>query len=136
MQRLHYSWTSWHRRKDVREILYYLLDHLILIFIIYSLTTNLGSFSGYGLSSIYQVVGGPVSLDLYYSYVVDAYTAIRRIGTDDTFKWMAAIQNGGSGKKMVIDSTEQNLYIWFVDSPLNVVKFQTSDGVIVDAHTL
>ena len=136
MQRLHYSWTSWHRRKDVREILYYLLDHLILIFIIYSLTTNLGSFSGYGLSSIYQVVGGPVSLDLYYSYVVDAYTAIRRIGTDDTFKWMAAIQNGGSGKKMVIDSTEQNLYIWFVDSPLNVVKFQTSDGVIVDTHTL
>ena len=136
MQRLHYSWASWHKRKDAREILYYLLDHLILIFIIYSLTTNLGSFTAYALSSIYQVVGGPVSLDLYYSYVVDAYTLIRRIGTDDTFKWMAAIHNGGTGKKMVIDSTEQNLYIWIVGNPLDVVKFQTSDGVIVDTHTL
>ena len=103
---------------------------------IYSLTTNAGSFNGYASSSIYQVVGGPVSLNLYYLYYFSTYTVIRRIGTDDTLKWMAAIVFNGYGKRIAIDSTEQNLYVWDFGTPLNVVKFQTSDGTILYFNTL
>ena len=103
---------------------------------IYSLTTNTGSFNGISSAQIYQVVEGPVSLNLYFSYYFSSDTVIRRIGTDGTLQWMAAIIFGSYGKRMVIDSTEQNLYVWDVGSPLNIVKFQTSDGTIVDAHTL
>ena len=103
---------------------------------IYSLTTNTGSFNGISSSQIYQVVEGPVSLNLYFSYYFSSDTVIRRIGTDGTLKWMAAIIFGSYGKRMVVDSTEQNLYVWDVGSPLHVVKLQTSDGTIVDARTL
>ena len=87
-------------------------------------------------AQIYQVVEGPVSLDLYYLYYLTSDTAIRRIGTDGTLKWMAALLFRSNGKRMVVDSTEQNLYVWDISSPLHVVKLQTSDGAIVDARTL
>ena len=103
---------------------------------IYSLTTNAGSFNGYSTFYVYQVVAGPVSLNLYYLYYYSSNTVIRRIGTDDALQWMAAMTFEGYGRRMIFDSTEQNLYIADLSNPLHVVKFQTSDGVIVDALTL
>ena len=133
-------------KKWIRKILSILMLYLIgciywstcssSISSIYWLTTNAGSFNGYVSSSIYQVVGGPVSLNLYYLYYFSTYTVIRRIGTDDTLKWMAAIVFNGYGKRIAIDSTEQNLYVWDFGTPLNVVKFQTSDGTILYYNTL
>ena len=102
----------------------------------YPLTTNTGSFTGITYSQIHQVVEGPVSLNLYYLYYFMSYSAIRRVGTDDTLQWMAGLTFGGYGKRMVIDSSEQNLYMWNVGNPLSVMKFQTSDGVIIDSRVL
>ena len=102
----------------------------------YSLTTNVGSFNGYASSSIYQVVEGPVSLNLYYLYYFNPNAVIRRIGTDDTLKWMAALVFSSRGLRMAIDSTEQNIYVWDFGTPLSVMKLQTSDGVIVYYNVL
>ena len=55
-------------------------------------TTVKDNFVGSSITKIYGVKLGPKSYSLYYSYfsIVQEYTVLRRIDSNDTLVWMAA----------------------------------------------
>ena len=60
---------------------------------------------------------------------------VRKYNTDDTLSWMAALLIHVSIRGVVIDSSEQNVYIATNNNPFIVIRLRTSDGIIVDAQS-
>ena len=105
----------------------------------YAITTDLFTFSGYSSQYVDGVLPGPTSSDMYYlhrSYTADT-TIIRKIKSDNSLSWMAAVSFFPIIKSFSVDSNEKNIYVGsYGTTQLNVWRFLTSTGAIVDAQTL
>ena len=62
-------------------------------------------------------------------------TAIRKINSDDSLAWMAAVTFQPMYKTLSIDSTEQNIYFAQYNNPILVVQLLSTTGAIVSART-
>ena len=103
-----------------------------------TITSEQGNFIGYVVTTTYSVVAGPVSNSLYYLYFYRLPSfglAIRKVNTDGSLAWMAAIIPFDSlYKSLTIDASEKYVYAAYYSSILDVVRFNSSTGAIVDAQ--
>ena len=90
------------------------------------------------ITSTYSAISGPVSKSMYYMYLLNPPgLAIRKVNPDDSLAWMAAINMfWPTQKSLNIDSNEQYVYACHYRNPLDVVRFGSSTGSIVDAQRL
>ena len=103
-----------------------------------AITSNQHSYTGATTVYAFQAVAGPVSKCMYFVNSAEGTKRdgiVRKYNTDDTLSWMAALLIHVSIRGVVIDSSEQNVYIATNNNPFIVIRLRTSDGVIVDAQS-
>ena len=60
--------------------------------------------------------------------------ALKRVDSDGSQRWIAAISFDPIMKSLSIDQNEQYIYLGGSTSPLDVIRFSTDTGSIVDAQ--
>ena len=105
----------------------------------YTITSEQCSFSGYAITSTYNVALGPVSASLYYSYNLynnpNYMWVVRKINSDGSLAWIAALSFQQIIKSLSVDTLEQYVYVASRTSSLDVVRLGAGTGSIVDAQT-
>ena len=102
-----------------------------------SVTTQQDSFSGYSPNYAYSVALGSSSKSLYVLENPSASNTavVRKIKTDDSVSWMAAVSLTPNAQGLTVDATETNVYITSSSNPLNVWRLLASTGSVVDAQS-
>ena len=103
-----------------------------------AITTLKDSYTGYTSAYIKGVVSGSVSKSLYFKYAINSpySTAIRKIGSDGTLKWMAVFIVDPVQKGLAVDSSETYVLSVGSDYPLSTWRLSASTGAIIDVHSL
>ena len=102
-----------------------------------TITSEQCSFSSYTSTYTFNVVLGPVSASMYYSYLIfnPVNWAIRKTNSDGSLAWMAALSFEPIKKSLFVDTLEQYVYVASWNNPLEVVRLGAGTGTIVDAQT-
>ena len=100
-----------------------------------AITSNQFSFSGISNWLALGVTTSSTSNSLYFLYQVyfpGPYAVIRKLNSDDTVAWMAAVVFWPIIKSVVVSANEQYVFFGSASTPLNVIRLSASSGAIID----
>ena len=101
-----------------------------------TITSDQFNFTGFSSTSAHNVVLGPVSNSLYYLYHIStpSTSVVRKLNPDSYLAWMAVVSFWPIQKSLTVDPSENYAYIASNTNPLDIVRFGSSTGSIVDSQ--